>query len=152
MGPFLIRMHVIANEQLVTVQTSVQSSLTLDTYQLAAVQHIDRAVGLREQFHSNDQSLNSDPYFSDSHNDSDGASESDHFDHVHDHTDMQDIETAHNFITSDMPDIQWQKPILVIGKAGAGNTEATCQSVLKHVQEGKKHTCCSSNWFPCESI
>ena len=64
---------------------------------------------------------------------------------------MQDIETAHDFITSDMPDIQWQKHILVIGKAGAGKTEAICQSVLKHVQEGK-HTCCSSNWFPCESI
>ena len=72
-------MQVIANEQLVTVHASVQSSLTLDSYQLAAVQHIDRAVGLREQFYSNDQSLNFDPYFSDSDNDSDSASESHHF-------------------------------------------------------------------------
>ena len=72
---YLIRMQVIANEQLVTVQASVRSSLTLDTYQQAAVHHIDRAVSLREQFYSNDQPFNCDQYLSDSDDDTDSTSE-----------------------------------------------------------------------------
>ena len=57
-------------------------------------------------------------------------------DDFQDDMNMEDLQRTHHLRTSDMSDIQWQKPILVIGKAGAGKTEAICQSVLKHVQKG----------------
>ena len=53
---YLFRIQVIRNEQLLLL---LLSSLTLDSYQLAVSHHIDKAVHSRQQFYTNNTSLNS---------------------------------------------------------------------------------------------
>jgi hypothetical protein len=72
---YLVRIQVITNEQLETVQQFARNSLALDSYQLAVANDIDKAVHLRHQFYTNDTSLKYHQYMSDS--DDECGSESD---------------------------------------------------------------------------
>ena len=52
---YLLRIQVIGNKQLKNVQASTKNSLALDSYQLAVLNHIDKALDLRERFSTNHQ-------------------------------------------------------------------------------------------------
>lgn len=126
----IVRTQVIVNEQLQTVQQLDENVLPLDSYQLAVAQHIDQAVHSRQQFYTNHTSLNSHQYMSDS----DSGSESDDYHNADDDMAHLGQQSEPNLVNADRPHctdtaIQWEKPILIIGKAGAGKTETICQSV-----------------------
>jgi hypothetical protein len=131
---YLFRIQVIRNEQLQTVQQFPQSSFILDSYQLAVSHHLDKAVYLRRQFYSNNTSLNPYEYISERNSDTDSENDDDHSNF------QQSEQQSHpNVMNIAMPhchnsDIRWEKPILLIGKAGSAKTETISQCIYKYVQ------------------
>ena len=134
---YLVRIQVIAHEQLETLQPTCKNSISLDSYQQAAAHHIATAVKLRDTFyHTN--TFHTDEYFSDSDSDTDSELYSSHnlhryMSHEQIQDDLMDIDLPHYHHSV----IRWEKPILIIGKPGAGKTETICQCVCKQMENDK---------------
>ena len=115
------------------MQPCLQNDFSLDTYQLAVTKHIEKAILLRQTFYNNLRGgnvLDDDSCIDNCTDDeSDNESDSDQ-----DYNQSQVLCNDRNISTIFDSDIVWQKPILVLGKTGAGKTQALCQAINKHVQ------------------
>ena len=134
---YLVRSEVISNEQLQVAQQHSQTSFVLDSYQSVVANHIDKAVRSRHEFYV-DTFRNRQQCMTDS---DDSGSESDESHNARNNTQMQHREhqRAQNILDINMtathvPDIQWENPIVITGKPGAGKSETISQCVSKYVQ------------------
>ena len=132
---YLIKIEVLKKEQIANVQACLQNDFSLDTYQLAVTKHIEKAILLRQTFYSNMRGGNvlDDDSCIDNYTDDESDNESDSDE---DYNQSQVLSNDRDMSTIFDSDIVWQKPILVLGKTGAGKTQALCQAINKHVQSG----------------
>ena len=133
---YLIKIEVLKNVQIANVQSCLQNDFSLDTYQLAVTKHIEKAILLRQKFYNDMRGGN--VHEDDSRLDNCTDDESDNEgDSKEDYNQSQVLCNDRNMSTLFDSDIVWQKPILVLGKTGAGKTQALCQTIKKHVQFGE---------------
>lgn len=119
----LVQMQIISKKQLATVELCQSHDFSLDAYQL--VRHLDTALHLRHISYNNNFPSQSQEKCTDSNpSDTDSEVDSDWDDDSH----MQNLHNEPCFLSND---IQWQQPVLVMGKPGAGKTEAICHCVRK---------------------
>ena len=132
---YLIKIEVLKNEQIANVQQCLQNDFSLDTYQLAVTKHVEKAILSRQTFYNNMRGGN--VHDDDSRLDNCTEDESDNEgDSEEDYNQSQVLCNDRNISTLFDSDIVWQKPIIVLGKTGAGKTQALCQTINKHVQFG----------------
>ena len=132
---YLLQIQVINGQQSHSPEIPDSNQLTLDEFQLAAIRHIDTAISIRKQYYHNQRRCTSQELFSQSDSDSDSEMECDN-DSDEELFMVESEETSRDFPSTMQgfnTDINWQRPILLMGKPGSGKSQAICHTIVKHV-------------------
>lgn len=136
---YLWKIQVVRTEQLRSCETNNAQIIELDPWQLAVVKHLDNTVKLRDKYYSSPQTS----FSAHVDNDLESDNESDHDIEIDNITpssnsfdsNCQTAEEAMQF--QEQQEIQWQKPMLIVGKAGSGKSQTISHCVDKHLRKGK---------------
>ena len=135
---YLWQIQVVSAEQLNTPEIVDTNVTTLDNFQMAVMRHIDTAVSLRQQYYHTQNGTNRQRLFLQSiDSDIDSESESDSDDDCDADFFTVEPQETNTYLTGSMQsvntNINWQQPILLVGKPGSGKSEAISHCVVKHI-------------------
>lgn len=129
---YLLQIKVINCTQLQAMQPADEKLFPLDMQQLALLQHVDSCVELRCQYYNDaNNSMLMSPYDSDEDTDAEMDVDAQSSCSMQSAAGSTDVKC-----TCVNQDLEWQRPILVTGKAGSGKTYAICHLIKEHSNNG----------------